>query len=68
MDAKQYDVYIEASIEADNDEDAAAIVKRLTERVVEHPCVLDAEGQIEPLAPVALSRPKSEKRLGKGEL
>jgi hypothetical protein len=49
MEAKQYDVYIEASIEADNDEDAAAIVKRLTERVFEHPCVMDVEGQLESL-------------------
>ena len=38
-----YNVYIEATVVADNDEDADAIAKRLAERAFEHSCVIDIE-------------------------
>ena len=39
---------VEVTFEADNPEDAAAIAKRITERVIEHPAVWDATGDFEP--------------------
>lgn len=41
----EYSTVIEAWFLADKDEDAAAIAKRLAERVLEHPSVIQVEGQ-----------------------
>lgn len=39
---------VEATFEADNAEDADAISRRLTERVLEHPQVWSATGEFDP--------------------
>lgn len=41
-------VNVTACFEADNPEDAAAIARRLTERVLEHPDVWGATGEFDP--------------------
>lgn len=43
----EYPVYIDTRIEADNDQDAEAITRRLAERVLEHPATIEVEARIE---------------------
>lgn len=42
---REYATVIEVWFEADNPEDAEGVVKRLTQRVLEHPCVLLVEAE-----------------------
>lgn len=42
---REFSTVIEAWFAADNEQDAEAVVKRLTERVLEHPCVFQVEAE-----------------------
>lgn len=43
-----WEATVTVAFEADNPEDAAAVAKRLTERVLDHPQVWAASGEFDP--------------------
>jgi len=49
-DPRTWRIDIRATFEADNAEDAEAISQRLMDRVLEHPCSIEAEAWTEEVA------------------